>query len=158
MAKASPESKEQAAKQSPPEIKPTAAVPKRLYRSRSDRMIAGVAGGMAEYFGMDSSLMRLIFVLLVLLPGIGIIAYIIAWIVMPENPADVKIPEKTVADSTTPEAASSPPQRVIGLILIAVGGFFLLRAFIDFHQFAKLWPLILVIIGLVVLFGRGKRE
>ena len=60
---------------------------KRLYRSRKDRKIAGVCGGLAEYFNIDPVIVRVIAVLL-LLPGgaPGLLAYIILWIVVPENP------------------------------------------------------------------------
>lgn len=58
---------------------------KRLVRSTSEQMIAGVAGGLAEYFNMDPTLVRLIFVLLALAGGPGVLIYIILWIVMPEG-------------------------------------------------------------------------
>lgn len=58
----------------------------KLYRSRTDRMLAGVCGGLGEYFGVDSSLVRLALVMLVVFGGTGILAYIIAWIVIPEAP------------------------------------------------------------------------
>jgi len=58
----------------------------KLYRSTSDRMLAGVCGGLAEYIGMDSSLIRLALVLLILFGGTGVLAYIIAWIIIPEEP------------------------------------------------------------------------
>lgn len=63
------------------------ATPRRLYRSRRHRMIAGVCGGIAEYFGWDPALVRLVTVLSILLPGPQFLAYIIAWIVIPEEPA-----------------------------------------------------------------------
>ncbi len=56
---------------------------KKLYRSEDDRMIAGVCGGLAEYFNIDSSIVRLIFVLIVLYGGSGILVYLIFWIVLP---------------------------------------------------------------------------
>ena len=60
---------------------------KKLYRSRDDRMIAGVCGGIADYFNVDSSLVRLAVLFIFLFQGIGLIAYIIAWLVMSEEPA-----------------------------------------------------------------------
>ena len=58
--------------------------PKRLYRSNKNRMIAGVCGGLAEYFNIDPTIVRLIWVLLTLISvGAGILAYIIAWIIIP---------------------------------------------------------------------------
>ena len=62
---------------------------KKLYRSRKDYMVAGVCGGIAEYFEVDSTLVRLLTVLVILLGGAGIVAYIIAWIIVPKNPGQV---------------------------------------------------------------------
>lgn len=59
---------------------------KRLYRSVEDRKIAGVCAGLAEYFGVDATLIRLAAVFCVIFAGTGIVAYIIAWIIMPEKP------------------------------------------------------------------------
>ena len=59
---------------------------KRLYRSKKEKMIAGVCGGVAEYFNVDPTLIRLFWVLFMLLGGSGVLAYIIAWIVIPVNP------------------------------------------------------------------------
>lgn len=59
---------------------------KKLYRSRNDRRIAGVCGGIAEYFGFDATILRLIWLLAVLCAGTGLIAYIVCAIVIPEEP------------------------------------------------------------------------
>ncbi|ASQ46351.1 PspC domain-containing protein [Legionella clemsonensis] len=59
---------------------------KRLYRSRRDKMIAGVCGGLANYFNMDPTVMRLIFILLLLLGGSAILVYLIMWLVVPLEP------------------------------------------------------------------------
>jgi phage shock protein C len=60
----------------------------KLQRARNDKMIAGVSAGLAQYFGVDVTIVRLVFVLLFLLPhGIGLPIYIILWIIMPQEPA-----------------------------------------------------------------------
>jgi phage shock protein PspC (stress-responsive transcriptional regulator) len=59
---------------------------KKLYRSRKNRLIAGICGGLAEYFDFDPIIVRMITLILVLSFGAGLIAYIIAWIVVPEEP------------------------------------------------------------------------
>ncbi len=59
---------------------------KRLYRSRDNSMIAGVCGGLGEYFDIDPTFIRLLWVLFILAGGSGILAYIIAWIVIPQHP------------------------------------------------------------------------
>src|SRR4051812_26728878 len=58
-------------------------VPSRLYRSRSQKMIAGVCGGLGEYFDVDPVLIRLLFVVTAFISGVGILAYIVLWIVVP---------------------------------------------------------------------------
>ena len=59
---------------------------KKLYRSNSDKKIFGVCGGLAEYFGVDSTVVRLILVLAVLFCGVGLLAYLIAALIMPVKP------------------------------------------------------------------------
>lgn len=59
---------------------------RRLYRSRREKMIAGVCGGLAAYFNMDPSLMRLIFILFLLLGGSAFLVYVVMWLVVPLEP------------------------------------------------------------------------
>ena len=59
---------------------------KRLYRSKTNRIIAGVCSGIAEYFDIDPTLIRLLWLLFSLGGGAGVLAYIIAWIIIPEEP------------------------------------------------------------------------
>ena len=60
--------------------------PKRLYRSNSDKMIAGVCGGLAQYMALDPTVVRLVFILLALLGGPGLLIYIIMWLITPIEP------------------------------------------------------------------------
>lgn len=59
---------------------------KRLHRSSTDRKIAGVCGGIAEYLGWDPTLVRLLWIVLTLAGGSGILIYLILWVVMPDTP------------------------------------------------------------------------
>ena len=61
---------------------------KKLYKSRTDKKLCGVCGGLAEYLGIDSTVVRLILVLAILFAGVGLLAYIIAALVMPFNPEE----------------------------------------------------------------------
>ena len=61
--------------------------PRKLYRSRTERSIAGICGGLGAYFDADPTLIRLVMLLLILFGGLSIWAYIILWIVIPEEPA-----------------------------------------------------------------------
>lgn len=56
-----------------------------LSRSRNSRMVAGVLGGIAEHFGWDANLLRILFLISFLLPGPQFLAYLVAWIIMPED-------------------------------------------------------------------------
>ena len=60
--------------------------PKRLFRSRKDRILGGVCGGMGNYFNLDPVLVRVIWVVLLFAAGVGFLAYILAWIIIPEEP------------------------------------------------------------------------
>jgi phage shock protein PspC (stress-responsive transcriptional regulator) len=65
---------------------------KRLVRTRANRKIAGVCAGFAEYFDLDVTLVRLVWLFVVLVGGTGLLAYVIAWIVMPEEPLRLPAP------------------------------------------------------------------
>jgi phage shock protein C len=68
---------------------------KRLYRSRDERWLAGICGGLGSYFGLDPTLIRALFVLLGLVVGGGLLLYIILWIIIPlePDPAALKVEE-----------------------------------------------------------------
>jgi phage shock protein C len=68
---------------------------KRLYRSRDERWLAGVCGGLGSYFGLDPTLIRALFVLFGLVVGGGLLLYIILWIIIPlePDPAALQIEE-----------------------------------------------------------------
>ena len=60
--------------------------PKRLYRSRTDRKIAGICGGMGQYFGVDPVIFRIIWLLLLLGMGAGLVVYLVLWLIVPLEP------------------------------------------------------------------------
>lgn len=64
---------------------------RKLYRSTTDRKIAGVAGGVAELFGVDSNLVRALWVVSVVFAGAGFLLYVVLWIVVPEGPDGIRI-------------------------------------------------------------------
>jgi len=143
---------------------------KKLFRSRSDRMIAGVCGGLAEYFNIDSTLVRLAAVALTLAGGSGVLAYLIFWFVVPQRPLDLSTGESATATSETRQAAenevtetseASTAALFIGVLLTILGFLFLVGNFISFAwlTFSKLWPLVLIAIGiLIVLRGSGRKQ
>jgi phage shock protein C len=84
---------------------PVAAASKKLVLSRKDKKIAGVCGGFAEYLEIDSTLVRVIWLMLAFFGGWGLIAYLIAWIVMPQAPPAEPAP--AAVRSTAPQTADN---------------------------------------------------
>lgn len=78
---------------------------KRLVRPRDGRKLAGVCAGLGEYFDVDPTLLRVLWVLAVIFGGTGILAYIVAWIVMPEEPERLAVPAGQQAGVPTSPAA-----------------------------------------------------
>jgi phage shock protein PspC (stress-responsive transcriptional regulator) len=154
-------------------------MPDRLYRSRADRMIGGVAGGMAAALRMDPSLVRVGWVILALATsGAAIFVYFVMLFVVPEEPAGLgaaspaghgedSSTEPTAARSSTygappvddggddlaaPRAASSTNgPLLLGLLLILVGAWFLLRPFIPQIDWQLTWPVLAVGVGVVLV-------
>jgi phage shock protein C len=58
--------------------------PRKLYRSQTNRMLAGVCGGLAEYFNLDVTLIRIVFAVLAVFGGAGLVLYLLMWIIVPE--------------------------------------------------------------------------
>ena len=146
---------------------------KKLYRSVTDKMLAGVCGGLAEYFAIDPVLIRLIFVLAVIFGGSGILAYIILWIIIPQKPYIIT-PFNSNAQSgdsqTTGEENKSegndPNMKFMninktqsnrsiyaGAFLILLGGIFLLDNFVPHFHFGDFWPLILIGLGFAIILN-----
>ncbi len=82
----------------------TARSARRLMRSATDKKLAGICGGLGEYFEVDSTLVRLIWVLVVVFTGIfpGVIVYLLAWLIMPEAPQPV--PQEVPASQPAPQS------------------------------------------------------
>jgi phage shock protein C len=131
---------------------------KRLYRSRVSSKIGGVCGGLGEYFDIDPTIVRIIAILLAFADGVGIIAYIIAWIVVPRRPLEVE--GQIVQQDVSAEGRSDWNRYLPGIILIVIGALFLLKNiywWFDFWDF--FWPAVLILVGLILIMGRkGKQE
>ena len=134
-------------------------------------MLVGVAGGAAAYLQVDPALTRLAFAALVLAGGAGILLYVIAWIVIPEEPASPTPPATTeatpIGEPAVPQSPVAPaPQArpnagrgarlVVGAVLIAVGCMLLLNWALPSlgHVF---WPAALVALGLAFLVYGARR-
>jgi phage shock protein C len=139
-----------------------------LFRSRTDKVIGGVAGGIAKTLNTESSIIRILFILLVLLGGSGILLYVILWIALPEegfvmfNPETTNPPQQEAQQGTPGEPGQPmdfPPKRrydgslIAGMILILIGLVFLADRYIPHIHFWHYWPLILVVIGIVLIYN-----
>ncbi len=152
---------------------------RRLYRSRRTKVLGGVAAGFAEYFSTDITVMRLLFALVAVTIPSSILAYILAWIIIPENPLDspaasreTTIPRAgdnnmddksgtgalpPVQPSTAPRPAEVTPERnrqLFGYILIAFGVVVLAKRFVP----SFIWRMPMHLIGqawpvLIILVG-----
>lgn len=172
----------------------------RLYRSPDDRILAGVAGGMAETYDLDPALVRVGWALLILVSGgIFLLLYIVMALVVPLRPANMPLawgstaspPASGMPGASDPNAGTSGPSAgapspqpgpiapphyepwryqhrrrsdasgalVVGLILVGVGAFFLLREYVPSIDINLLWPLLAIVIGvlfIVAAFGRPR--
>ena len=147
---------------------------KKLYRNRVDRMIGGVAGGLAEYFNIDPTLVRVLFAVSIAFSGVGILAYIILWIVVPEQPLIFQSAESESDAETKGEQSSSLDKEKFtyfstneinkatnsarqnkktfaGAILIILGVLLLLDNLVPRFDFGSYWPLILIAIGVAII-------
>jgi phage shock protein C len=148
---------------------------KRLTRSEKERILGGVCGGLAEYFNLDPTLVRLVFVLLALAGGAGLLVYIILWIIMPRHPqvearevvgeniADIKKRlvelESGVKTAVTGEKAEEWKRSAsfwLGVVLVALGLIFLFSSLdiMRWWRWAVLWPVILILLGVLLVWRR----
>ena len=137
---------------------------KKLYRETNDRVLGGVAAGLARYFEIDVTWVRILFILAAIFGFSGFFIYLILWIAIPEKPfnwtanTSYKVEDiNPLEDITTPKMSKSRP--IGGFILIFLGLFFLLHEFDIvpyWFSLGKLWPLVFIIPGLVMLVNSGK--
>lgn len=142
---------------------------KKLYRSRTDRYIAGVCGGVAEYFQMDSLAVRFIFAIMALFNGLGIILYLILAVVTPLKPgAEQMNPDQTRiedfverANENITNAINRRSERhwldnrrnLLGVIIILIGAVLLLKQILPYpwYRWDYFWPVVMIILGFLLL-------
>ena len=119
------------------------ASPARLYRSSTDKVVAGVCGGLASYFRFDPALIRLAFLVFALAGGASVLLYIVLWIAVPLGDP-VAAPRTTHNSETT------------AIVLIGVGVVWLLAnmGIFRFINWSIGWPVVLVAVGVALLFRR----
>ncbi|HET8572082.1 MAG TPA: PspC domain-containing protein [Candidatus Limnocylindria bacterium] len=124
----------------------------RLERSRSDRLVGGVAGGIAQHVGLSSTIVRAAFVVLSFALGFGIVVYLLTWLLAPlEVATDPVEPRKRRIRTPT-------PNQVLGIGLVAVG--FLVLLWISGFWFGGElgWPVVLAAIGFAILWARSTDD
>ena len=145
---------------------------RRLYRCRHNKMLAGVAGGVAEYFDLDPSLVRILFVVSIFFGGIGLLLYIGMAIIVPLEPASADATGATDAAGEAATAAATAPEghrhatrgdgpwtTLVGGALILFGSLALIDRFLpalDVEHFVV--PVVMIGIGVFLLMRAIRRE
>lgn len=142
---------------------------KRLFRSKTNRMIAGVCGGLGEYLTIDPTLLRIAIALLAFAGGFGLAAYLVLWLIIPEADKVGQTLEQRTTDAAheMKMAAEKAGQMVrtgdrnngkilVGILLVAFG----VLAFghtlwpWSFFRWNIFWPLVVIVLGLSIIFKR----
>lgn len=152
---------------------------KKLYRSSDERILAGVAGGIGRYFNVDPLFIRLIFVLLALVQGLGILLYVIFIFIIPKEGGkylDAELAGKKIkefaqeAEEKTKQAAEEiekqgrswtrDRKRVIGLVILLVGLLALLNEVVSVRWFRWdiFWRVALIVVGFYLLVKTDKKQ
>ena len=141
---------------------------RKLSRNTMNKVIGGVCSGLADFFGLDVALVRIAFVIAFLFASFGFWLYIILWIVLPDGQRTVDNGQQTSdwGQQTTDigqqsESVTKPESKVksvlAGSFVILIGLLFLINNFIPINWVWKLWPLILVAIGVVMIITASKK-
>lgn len=139
----------------------------KLYRSLSDRMVGGVCGGLGVFLNIDPIFVRLLFLLLLFGTDFGFIAYLLLWILIPEEGKtygfkDESFGEKvrSMGEDIQGSVAQPHPQSglILGLGLIVVGSLMFVERldiqWLNWFDVDYLWPLLLIAGGFVLLFRK----
>ena len=134
---------------------------RKLYRSGTDRMIGGVCGGLAEYFSVDSTIIRIALVLLSVMNIVGVIVYFVCRVLIPENPAHKTLPEYK-------QRRPADTGLIIGIALVAIGFSFLFKRSMGFHfgwgypfwliRWEHFWPILLIIFGVWYIIHNTQKN
>lgn len=143
--------------------------PQRLYRSRKERVVAGISGGLGEYFNVDPIIFRLLFVILTFVNGIGVLIYLLLWITVPregeEGNLDALHIHATIKEKMDDMESHFKKEKDVGntkhvgrgifaLALVVVGVLALISNLLSLRviRFDIAWPVIVIIIGLYLIF------
>ncbi len=140
--------------------------PQKLWRKKDDKVIAGICSGLGQYFNSDPILFRFAFLALLFAGGSSIFIYVILWIVLPSEPIATKsetiytetINASDAGNQINEIQSTDSTSLVFGLLLISGGVLLLLNNLIPYLKIQKLWPVILIMIGLGLLFNKKKNK
>jgi len=123
---------------------------KKFYRSREERIIFGVCGGLSEYFNVDVSIIRVVFILLALTGSFGFWLYLFLTLIAPLKPGK--------KDATDIKDKNSASRNLFGLLLLAFGLVILLQKFFDFlFDWNLIAALVIVFLGVYLLVKNNKK-
>jgi len=151
---------------------------KRFLRSRTDRMLGGVCGGLGTYLDVDTTVVRLVFVVLAVATGVGVLAYFVLWLIVPEEAKAEATPAETVKSGAGEIAEKaremgteiaraarrfpSAPTVLVGLTLVVVGAALLLHnlgiRWLTWLRFGVVGSALLIVIGVALLWRRAKGD
>ncbi|MCQ2315356.1 MAG: PspC domain-containing protein [Bacteroidales bacterium] len=136
---------------------------KKFERSSTNRVIGGVCAGLADYLNLDIALMRVLFVVAAFCGSFGFWLYIILWIVIPSqkvlNFNNNMQQEETTIDITPDEKRGSNKGAIsVSIILIVIGLIALMDNFLYIDWIWKLWPVILIVLGVVIIINTQKNR
>ena len=139
---------------------------KKLYRSTDDKVIAGVCGGLGEYFDIDSTIIRIVFILLAVSGGSGIIIYLVMALIVPtkKGSSDIKANAEDLANQTKKVAEnfknSENKKNFLGIIVVTIGFLVLLKNLVPVKlawlNSGVFWSLIIIFIGLFLITKNKK--
>jgi phage shock protein C len=128
---------------------PAGGGPRVVRRSRTERVIAGVCGGVGRYLGVDPVLLRIAFIILALANGLGLIAYVVAWVAIPEER-----PGQPIGPVTEPRRETG--RLVLGGSLVVLGLVLLLDRLAP-NLDELFWPVAVVAVGVAVMLVGLRR-
>lgn len=119
---------------------------KKLTRSCTNNILGGVCRGLGEYFNIDPVIFRILFLVLLFVFGSGVLLYLIMWIIIPQQQLTFNEP----VNNTEPKKTTDS-DLLAGITLICLGTIFLLRYFVSWISFSKLWPILLIAFGIFMI-------
>ena len=143
-------------------------MPTKLYRSETNRVIGGVCAGLGDFFQIDSTIVRFIFIIITLFGGGGILLYLVLWLIIPsdtstseitkdniqKNAGEIKTKAQEFANDMKLNTTGMNSRQIIGIIILVFGLMLLMGSF-GIVNFARLWKffpaIIVIIIGIAIL-------